>query len=43
MKKYGGSGGIDHAFLISALDGDERSASRPDPFNPRAGAPGKPL
>jgi len=29
-----GIGGIDHEFLTSALDGGERSVSRPDRFTP---------
>jgi hypothetical protein len=32
MKAYWGSGGIAHAFLTSALDGGEWSASRPGRF-----------
>jgi hypothetical protein len=41
MKEYWGSGGIAlHAFLASALDGGEWSASRPGHFTPRERAPG---
>jgi len=38
-----GSGGALHAFLTSALDGGERSASRPGRFTPRERAPLYPL
>jgi len=35
MKSYGGVEVYLYAFLTSALDGDEWSASRPSRFNPR--------
>jgi hypothetical protein len=35
MKTYWESEGTFHAFMTSALDGDERSASRPGRFIPR--------
>jgi hypothetical protein len=34
MKAYGGSGGTAPPFLTSALDGGERSASRPSALSP---------
>jgi hypothetical protein len=40
MKAYWGSGVQLHAFLTSALDGGEWSASRPRRFSPRERAPG---
>jgi hypothetical protein len=40
MKTYSGSEGIVHAFLTSALDGGEWSASRPSHFTPRERASG---
>jgi hypothetical protein len=40
MKMNGGGGGIAPAFLTSALDGGERSASRTSRFTPREIAPG---
>jgi len=40
MKTYGEVEVFLHAFLISALDGDEWSASDPDLFTPRETAPG---
>jgi hypothetical protein len=39
MKTYGGVEIYLHAFLNSALDGCEMSASRPDSFNPGVGFP----
>jgi hypothetical protein len=40
MKTYWGVEVWLHAFLTSALDGDERSASRPGRFTPTERAPG---
>jgi hypothetical protein len=40
MKVDWGSGSIAHAFLTSALDGDEWSSSRPGHLNHRERAPG---
>jgi hypothetical protein len=40
MKTYWGLEVYLHAFLISALDGDEWSASLPGRFTPRERAPG---
>jgi hypothetical protein len=40
MKTYWGVEVWLHAFLTSALDGGERSASRPDRFTPRERAAG---
>jgi hypothetical protein len=40
MKAYGGVEVQLHAFLTSALDGGEWSASRSDRFTPRERAPG---
>jgi hypothetical protein len=44
METYWGSGGIaPHAFLTSALDGGEWSASRPGRFTPQGKSPRYPL
>jgi hypothetical protein len=43
MKKYWGMEVYLHAFLTSALDGGQWSASRPSRFTPREGAPRYPL
>jgi hypothetical protein len=40
MKTYGGSGCTAPSFLASALDGNERSASRHRRFTPWETAPG---
>jgi hypothetical protein len=40
MKAYWGVEILLHAFLTSALDGGEWSASRPGHFNPRERTPG---
>jgi hypothetical protein len=40
MKAYWGVEVYLHAFLITALDGGELSASRPVSLNPRERAPG---
>jgi len=40
MKTYWGVEVEFQAFLTSAQDGDEWSASSPDPFTPRERAPG---
>jgi hypothetical protein len=40
MKAYGGVDIYIHIFLISALDGDEWSTSRPGRFTPGERAPG---
>jgi hypothetical protein len=40
VKAYWGSGCIAPNILVSALDGGERSASRPCRFTPRERAPG---
>jgi len=43
MKTYGGKDVDFHALLTSALDGGERSATRPGHFTPRETAPLVPI